>query len=123
MTVRYTEEQLNAFDQETLVHLFLNQQEQLLDIDRKMQLLLEQVAVLNQHRIGRSSEKLAVDEQIAFMEVNGTIVFFNEAEAVASLTEDTEPEAPKARPKKSKGQREEKTNLFTGTSSEYGYVR
>ena len=71
--------------------MFPNQQEQLLDIDRKLQLLLEQVAALNRRRFGRSSEKLAMDGQIAFMEVDGTSVFFNEAEAVASLTEDEEP--------------------------------
>ena len=86
-----------------LIQMFLNQQEQLLSIDRKLQLLLEQVAVLNHRRFGRSSEKLAVDDQIAFMEVDGTIVFFNEAEAVASLTENGEPESPKARPKKTRG--------------------
>ena len=41
------------------------------------------------------------------MEVDGTIVFFNEAEAVAALTEDGEPEPPKARPKKTRGKREQ----------------
>ncbi len=107
MAVRYTKEQLNALDKELLIQMFLNQQEQLLSIDRKLQLLLEQVAVLNHRRFGRSSEKLAVDDQIAFMEVDGTIVFFNEAEAVASLTENGEPESPKARPKKTRGKREQ----------------
>ena len=33
-----------------------------------MQLLLEQVAVLNNKRFGKSSEKLGVDNQICFME-------------------------------------------------------
>ena len=85
MAMEYTEEQLNNFDKATLVQLFLIQQSQLQDIDKKLQLLLEQVAVLNNNRFGKSSEKLDTENQICFMEVDGNIVFFNEAEAVASL--------------------------------------
>ena len=58
MAMEYTEEQLNHFDKTTLLQLFLVQQSQLRDIDQKLQLLLEQVAVLNNHRFGKSSEKL-----------------------------------------------------------------
>ena len=66
MALEYTEEQLNSFDKKTLVQLFLVQQSQLKEIDTKLQLLLEQVAVLNQKRFGRSSEKLEDDNnQIA----------------------------------------------------------
>ena len=39
------------------------------------------------------------------MEVDGEIVFFNEAEAVASLSESNEEELPRKRPKKTKGKR------------------
>lgn len=99
MAIAYTEEQLNNFDKATLVQLFLVQQAQLKDIDTKLQLLLEQVAVLNNHRFGKSSEKLDVDNQICFMEVDGDIIFFNEAEAVDSLTEYDE-EAPQKAPSK-----------------------
>lgn len=56
MAMEYTEEHLNNIDRATLVQLFLVQQSQLQDIDRKLQLLLEQVAVLNDNRFGRSSE-------------------------------------------------------------------
>ena len=87
MAMEYTEEQLNNFDKATLVQMFLVQQSQLRDIDQKLQLLLEQVAVLNNNRFGKSSEKLDTENQICFMEVDGNIVFFNEAEAVASLDE------------------------------------
>ena len=52
MAIEYTEEQLNNFDKATIVQLFLVQQSQLHDIDRKLQLLLEQVAVLNNNRFG-----------------------------------------------------------------------
>ena len=57
MSVKFTEEQLNNFDKAMLIQLFLNQQEQLESIDSKMQLLLEQMADMNRHRFGRSSEK------------------------------------------------------------------
>lgn len=46
---------------------------------------MEQVVLSNKNRFGRSSEKLAVPEQIRFMEVDGQIVFFNEAEATCDL--------------------------------------
>ena len=107
MAVKYTEEQLNKFNKAALIQLFLAQQEQLLEIDKK--LLLEQVAVLNHDRFGRSTEKLAVDAQIAFMEVDGKIVFFNEAEAVAALEDDGDDNDESARPRsrKTKGKREE----------------
>lgn len=105
MAIEYTEEQLNNFDKTTVVQLFLAQQSQLKDIDNKLQLVLEQVAVLNNHRFGKSSEKLDPDNQIAFLEVDGEIVFFNEAEAIASITEYDQDEPAKVRPKKSKGKR------------------
>ena len=106
MALEYTEEQLNSFDKNTLIQLFLVQQSQLKEIDIKLQLLLEQVAVLNNKRFGKSSEKLSPDSnQIMFMEVDGKIVYFNEAEAVAALTEYDEEEQPKPCPKKTKGKR------------------
>ena len=106
MAMEYTEEQLNNFDKATLVQLFLVQQSQLQDIDRKLQLLLEQVAVLNNNRFGKSSEKLDTENQICFMEVDGNIVFFNEAEAVASLNEYADEDETKPRGRKTKGKRE-----------------
>ena len=105
MAMEYTEEQLNNFDKATLIQLFLAQQSQLKDIDRKLQLLLEQVAVLNNNRFGKSSEKLDVDNQISFLEVDGNIVYFNEAEAVAALECSEEEETSKPHSKKKKGKR------------------
>ena len=87
MAMEYTEEQLNNFDKATLVQLFLVQQSQLKDIDQKLQLLLEQVAALNNNRFGRSSEMLEDSNQIRFMEVDGEIIYFNEAEVIASLSD------------------------------------
>ena len=105
MAMEYTEEQLNNFDKATLVQMFLVQQSQLRDIDQKLQLLLEQVAVLNNNRFGKSSEKLEIENQISFLEVDGNIVYFNEAEAVESLGEYEEDETVKPRGRKVKGKR------------------
>ncbi len=54
---------------------------------------------MNNHRLGKSSEKLDTDHQIAFLEADGQIVCFNEAEAIASLTEYDEEEPAKPRAK------------------------
>ena len=67
MAMKYTEEQLNQFDKATLIQLFLATQEQLESIDAKLQLVLEQLAVSNNKRFGKSSEKMAPDNQIVFM--------------------------------------------------------
>ncbi|MDE7247282.1 MAG: IS66 family transposase, partial [Lachnospiraceae bacterium] len=108
MALKYTEEKLNSLDKETIIQLFLSQQEQLENIDRTLQLVLEQVADLKRHRFGRSTERHEPDGQISFMEEDGKIVFFNEAEAVAGEGADVEPEAvPHRRPQKKKGKREE----------------
>ena len=55
MQMRYTEEKLNSLDKETIIQLFLSQQEQLKQIDQTLQLVLEQVADLKRHRFGKSS--------------------------------------------------------------------
>ena len=54
-------------------------------LNDRMQLMMEQMVLFQKNRFGRSSEKMADSEQIRFMEVDGTIVFFNEAEAVCDL--------------------------------------
>lgn len=92
MAFKYTEEQLNKLDEELLIHLFLGMQEQMEELTRqtqslndKMQLMMEQLILSKKNRLGRSSEKMSDPEQICFMEIDGTIVFFNEAEAVCDL--------------------------------------
>ena len=108
MALKYTEEQLNSLDRETLTRLFLSQQEQLENIDHTLQLVLEQMADLKRHRFGRSSEKHETEGQVSFMEVDGKIVFFNEPEAVAAEESTEEPEnVSRTRPKKKQGKREE----------------
>ena len=116
MAVRYTEEQLNTVDKSLLIQMFLNQQEQLqtltaevASLNEKMQLMMEQMVLANRNRFGRSSEKMEDASQISFMEVDGTIVFFNEAEAVCNLDalEPEQLEVPAPRPVKKKGKKEQ----------------
>ena len=113
MAVNYTEEQLNNVDKSFLIQLLLQQQEQLNALTKelhasneKMQLLMEQVILGKQNRFGRSSEKMEDTSQICFREVNGMIVFFNEAEAVCDLNaaepEDLELKSPKQPKRKGK---------------------
>ena len=109
MALKYTEEQLNSLDRETLIKLFLAQQEQFENIDHTLQLVLEQMADLKRHRFGRSSEKHEAENQISFMEVDGKIVFFNEAEAVAAgeNTQEEPENVSRRKPQKKQGKREE----------------
>ena len=106
MTIKHTKEQLNKFDKDLLIELFLGMQGQMEELSRqtqalndRMQLMMEQMVLFQKNRFGRSSEKMADSEQIRFMEVDGTIVFFNEAEAVCDLDapepDDLELKAPK----------------------------
>ena len=115
MAVKYTEEQLNSVDKSFLIQLLLQQQEQLEAITKelhasneKMQLLMEQVILGKQNRFGRSSEKMEDTSQICFQEVDGTIVFFNETEAVYDLNEKEPDELELKSPKqpKRKGKKE-----------------
>ena len=106
MAINYTEEQLNSVDKSFLIPLLLQQQEQLNALTKelhasneKMQLLMEQVILGKQNRFGRSSEKMEDNSQICFREVDGTIVFFNEAEAVCDLNA-AEPEDLELKPSK-----------------------
>lgn len=113
MAVKYTQEQLNTVDKSFLIHLLLQQQEQLEALTKelhasneRMQLLMEQVILGKQDCFGRSSEKMDDTNQISFREVDGSIVFFNEAEAVCDLSvsepEDLEPRFPKQPKRKGK---------------------
>lgn len=92
MAVKFTEEQLNTLDKSLIIQLLISQQEQnealtkeLRELNQKMQVLMEQMVLANKNRFGRSSEKMEIENQICFKEVDGNIVFFNEAEAVCNL--------------------------------------
>ena len=122
MAVKYTEEQLNTVDKSLLIRMFLAEQEhteeltkqvqelneKLTAMDEKMQKLIEQVIISNKARFGRSTEKMNDPAQIRFAEVNGTIVFFNDAEAEYK-PDAPEPEIPMPRKRgvKVKGKKEQ----------------
>lgn len=114
MAIKYTKEQLNSMDKAMLIQLFLNQQEQLEKVnaalealDAKMQAMMEQLILANKNRFGRSSEKMEDPQQMRFIEKDGELSFFNEAEAVCDL-EAPEPETLEEKPepkKKTKGKK------------------
>ena len=65
MAFKFTEEQLNTLDKSFVVELFLQLQEQndklsdeIQDLNKKLELLIEQVTLSNKNRFGRSSEKI-----------------------------------------------------------------
>ena len=122
MAVKYTEEQLNTVDKSLLIQMLLAEQERteeltkqvhelnekLTAMDEKMQKLIEQVIISNKARFGRSTEKMDDPAQIRFAEINGTIVFFNDAEAEYK-PDAPEPEIPIPRKRgvKVKGKKEQ----------------
>ena len=120
MAFKYTEEQLNKLDKELLIQLFLGLQDQMEELTKqtqalndKMQLMMEQIVLSNKSRLGRSSEKMTDPGQIRFMEVDGKIVFFNEAEAVCDLTA-PEPDDLEIRASKKKKQTWKKNEDMSG---------
>lgn len=120
MAFKYTEEQLNKLDKELLIQLFLGLQDQMEELTKqtqalndKMQLMMEQIVLSNKSRFGRSSEKMTDPGQIRFMEVDGKIVFFNEAEAVCDLTA-PEPDDLEIRASKKKKQTGKKNEDLSG---------
>lgn len=130
MAFKYTEEQLNTMDKSLLIPMFLGLQEQLDNLTKethslneKMQLMMEQLILANNHRFGRSSEKMADVAQIHFIEIDGTIGFFNEAEAVCDL-EAPEPEDLELKSSKGKKQSGKKEKDLSGleTNRIYHYM-
>ena len=122
MAMKFTEEQLNTIDKSLLITMFLGLQDQVealtkevSSLDQKMQLMLEQLVLSKQERFGRSSEKMDDHTQICFMEVDGEIVFFNEAEAVCDLdaSEPEDLEVPKTRGKKQEGKKDKDLSSLT----------
>jgi transposase len=105
MGKKYTAEQLNNCSKETLVTLFLSMQDQLEQLNKNMEMLIEQVADANRHRFGRSTEKLDVPEnQLDIFDV------FNEVEFLTQTTYVIEPDMDDIQPKRSAkkvGKREE----------------
>ena len=66
---------------------------------------------MNSHRFGRSSEKLEMANRIRFMEIDGTIVYFNEAEAVVESAVENTDEAAVSKPHSKEYSRSKKPGL------------
>lgn len=77
-------------------------------LNDKMQLMMDSWSFTKRAGLARSSEKMAGPGQIRFMEVDGEIVFFNEAEAVCDLDapEPDSLEPQQLKKKKQAGKRE-----------------
>ena len=74
---KYTKEELNSCNKEMLITLLLSMQDQMEQLNTNFEKLVEQLAVANHQRYGRTSEKLDVlDGQMTLD------MIFNEAEAL-----------------------------------------
>ena len=102
MTKIYSPEELNSFSRETLVAVILSMQDQPALLNTNMERLIEQIASANNHRYGRSSEKLDV--------IAGQLeLIFNEAEALTEtlyVVEPAEEDVIQVTHRKKKGKRE-----------------
>ena len=110
MQTGFTKEQLERLDKDLLIQLLLSQQQQLKEMDEKLQKILEQLADNNRRRFGRSTERMDIPGQMTFYNANGELIYLlNDAEAIADQDPEAEPEdAPaRKRPGKRKGKREE----------------
>ena len=95
---KYTEEQLNTCSKEMLITLLLSMQDQMEQLNRNIENLVEQLSAANNQRYGRTSEKLSViDGQLTLDDL-----IFNEAEALTDTTYVIEPEEDQVLPKTSK---------------------
>lgn len=99
----FSRDELNQCSKEVLITLFLNLQEQMIEMNGKLDCLAEQLAVAQNHRYGRKSEKLDV--------IEGQLCFnFNEAEALLENIYVVEPVDEDVIPtvvKRKKGKRKE----------------
>ena len=71
----FSRDELKQCNKEVLITLFLKLQEQMIEMNGKLDRMAEQLAVAQNHRYGRKSEKLdVIDGQLCFN--------FNEVEAL-----------------------------------------
>lgn len=77
MSKKYTADELNTLGTKELTSIILSQQEQMQNLNDSLEKLIEQIRIANNHRFGRSSEKLDV--------IDGQLDLFNEAEAFCNL--------------------------------------
>lgn len=98
---KLTEDELNKLDNDMLKVLFLNLQEQYVQLQESMNRIEEQLRIANNHRFGRHTETRS--------EIEGQLSIFDEAESsYDSSIEEPEPEEiiPKKKRRSSKGKQE-----------------
>lgn len=125
MNTEFTETQLTKLTKKDLVMMYLSvqqlaesltaqckmQEKQLAEVNQKMDLLIEQVAIGQQKRFGRSTEKLDMEGQFEMLFNEAEVTIVNKyviepsLEQVCPDIEDTEP--TKVRKPKQKGKRDE----------------
>lgn len=104
MAKKYTVDELNSLSKESMMVIIRSMQEQLEQLNQNMERLIEQIAVANNQRYGRSSEKLEV--------IDGQLnldFIFNEAEALTEtlyVVEPTEDVVLPTKKKKAVGKRD-----------------
>ena len=115
MSKKLTAEQLNTMPKETLVDTVLSMQEQLSQLNSRMDNLVEQIALANNHRFGRHTEKLAQINGQGYIDADGQI-YFNEAEAILDTCpnpeEPTVESATRKRTPRPKGKKEQDLSGF-----------
>ena len=81
---------LNSLPKEALVMMILSMQDQMEQMNSKLDHLMEQITLANQYRYGRHSEKLSeISGQLSF-DADGSLCCFNEAEALYDACPDPE---------------------------------
>ena len=115
MSKKLTAEQLNTMPKEALVDTVLSMQEQLSQLNSRMDNLVEQIALANNHRFGRHTEKLNQISGQGYIGEDGQI-YFNEAEAIYDACPDPEEptveSATRKRTPRPKGKKAQDLSLF-----------
>lgn len=111
MGKKYTADELNNCSKETLITILLSMQDQTERLNQNMERLIEQIAVSNQEKFGRKSEKLEVMK--GQLNLSDFDALFNEAEFLTQNLYVVEPffddickDEVVERKKKQKGKRE-----------------
>ena len=115
MSQKLTLEQLNEMSKESLVSMALSMQDKVDELNSKMDYLIGQIALANNHRYGRHTEKLDQIDGQGYIGNDGKI-YFNEAEAVNDAHPDPEEPtveaATRKRTPRPKGKKEQDLSQF-----------
>ena len=89
MSQKLTSEQLNEMSKESLISMTLSMQEQMDKLNSRMEYLMGQIALANNYRYGRHTEKLNELNGQGYIGSDGKI-YFNEAESINDKCPDPE---------------------------------